>query len=452
MSRARELAGFATAVNPIQDINAGVVTAISFSGDGSALTGIDATSIKDGDGTVRAQANTSGVFITGIATATNVSASSSVTGTTLYGDGSNLTGLPAGLGTAIAATGDGSNVYYTNQVLDIGSNLTIDVPATAVVAYTQYPEIAVASGIDLIIANGDDFVADILGIGTTGAPSALAGGGGRVRADNFVSRDGYNAPGFANGISVTGVATAGVGTFSTSVVVGSAVTANASGIIAAGVATAGVGTFSTSVVVGSAVTANSDGVITSGIVTATTFVGALTGNVTGNASGSSGSCTGNAAGLTGTPDITVGAVAVSGIATFSGGVDYSGGATLREKVNIVANKLSAAPNINLDDGMSHYFTTQETTTATPNIISSVGINTELATGDMLSVTVITTAAAGGYSETWKVDGVDTGITTSWVGGSVPDEGGDSGLDTYALTLIKTGNAAYTIINNLVNSA
>ena len=32
-----------------------------------------------------------------------------------------------------------------------------------------------------------------------------------------------------------------------------------------------------------------------GIVTATTFIGALTGNVTGNASGSSGSCTGNAA-------------------------------------------------------------------------------------------------------------------------------------------------------------
>ena len=52
MSRARELAGFATATNPIQDLNVGVVTAISFSGDGSSLTGIDATSIKDGDGRV----------------------------------------------------------------------------------------------------------------------------------------------------------------------------------------------------------------------------------------------------------------------------------------------------------------------------------------------------------------------------------------------------------------
>ena len=232
MSRARELAGFATATNPIQDLNVGVVTAISYSGDGSALTGIDATYIKDGDGTVRAQANTSGVDITGIVTATTGSF------TNVTGDGSALTGLPAGLGTAIAASGDGANVYYTNQILDIGANLSVDVPATAVVAYTQYPEVAVASGIDLTIADGDDFVSDILGIGTTGAPQTLSGGGGRVRADNFVSRDGYNAPGFANGISVTGVATAGVGTFSTSVVVGSAVTANLAGVIVGGAVTA----------------------------------------------------------------------------------------------------------------------------------------------------------------------------------------------------------------------
>ena len=91
MSRARELAGFATATNPIQDLNVGVVTAISYSGDGSALTGIDATSIKDGDGTVRAQANTSGVDITGIVTATTGSF------TNVTGDGSALTGIEAGL-------------------------------------------------------------------------------------------------------------------------------------------------------------------------------------------------------------------------------------------------------------------------------------------------------------------------------------------------------------------
>ena len=220
----------------------GIVTAYKFVGDGSSLTGIDATSIKDSGGTVRAQANTSGVEVTGIITATSFD-----------GDGSALTGLPAGLGTALASSGDGANVYYTAQVLDIGSNLSIDVPATSVVAYTQYAEVAVASGIDLTIADGDDFVSDILGIGTTGTPQPLAGGGGRVRADNFTDRGGSNAPTFPNGVNVSLAVTA--------------TDINVSGGSTLGIATA------TSVVVGSAVTANSDGLITSGIVTATSFYG-----------------------------------------------------------------------------------------------------------------------------------------------------------------------------------
>ena len=36
----------------------------------------------------------------------------------------------------------------------------------------------------------------------------------------------------------------------------------------------------------------------------------------------------------------------------------------------------------LDNGMVHYYTTNETTTATPNIISTAGINTNMATGDV----------------------------------------------------------------------
>ena len=228
----------------------GIVTAYKFVGDGSSLTGIDATSIKDSGGTVRAQANTSGVDITGVATATSFS-----------GDGSALTGLPAGLGTAIAASGDGANVYYTAQVLELGSNLSIDVPATSVVAYTQYAEVAVAAGIDLTIADGDDFVSDILGIGTTGTPQPLAGSGGRVRADNYTDRGGANAPTFPNGvnvslavtatdINVSGGSTIGVAT-ATSIVVGSAVTISAGGIDAvAGVNVSGAVT-ATSLVYGS---------------------------------------------------------------------------------------------------------------------------------------------------------------------------------------------------------
>ena len=120
---------------------------------------------------------------------------------------------------------------------------------------------------------------------------------------------------------------------------------------------------------------------------------------------------------------------------------------LVERVNITAGKLSDNANINLDNGMVHYFTTTETTTSTPNIISSVGIDTTMSTGDTMAVTIITTAAAAGYSARVSIDGLLTGITTSWVGGSEPSAGGSSGVDIYNYQIIKTGSAAYQVIGN-----
>ena len=59
----------------------GVITATSYSGSGANLTGIDATALKDSNGTVRVQANTTGAVITG-----NVS----VGGTLTYEDVTNV--------------------------------------------------------------------------------------------------------------------------------------------------------------------------------------------------------------------------------------------------------------------------------------------------------------------------------------------------------------------------
>ena len=143
--------------------------------------------------------------------------------------------------------------------------------------------------------------------------------------------------------------------------------------------------------------------------------------------------------------------AQSGIKVLAGGMDMKG--LLQEKVKITADKLSNFPAINLTDGMVHYFTTTETTTSTPNIISTVGINTQMAVGDTASVTVITSADTGGYSARVNIDGLATGITTSWVGGSSPTTGGASGsLDIYSYQIIKTGSATFTVIANLTNAA
>ena len=48
--------------------NAGVITATSYRGDGSQLTGIDATSLKDSGGNTKIQAQASGLMVTGITT------------------------------------------------------------------------------------------------------------------------------------------------------------------------------------------------------------------------------------------------------------------------------------------------------------------------------------------------------------------------------------------------
>ena len=134
-----------------------------------------------------------------------------VSATSFFGDGSNLEGVAsAGLGTALDSDTAGLDViYYTNEVLSIPNTVIVDVPDTADVAYTQYQDVAVESGADFIVADGDDFIPDILGIGSdVQSPGLLAGGGGRIRADNITNKVGDGAPTFAAGVVVTGVATA----------------------------------------------------------------------------------------------------------------------------------------------------------------------------------------------------------------------------------------------------
>ena len=66
-------------------------------------------------------------------------ASGIVSATSFYGDGSNLDGVAsAGLGTALAEEGVGSVIYYTDNILGIGSTMVVTVPTGSDVAYTQY--------------------------------------------------------------------------------------------------------------------------------------------------------------------------------------------------------------------------------------------------------------------------------------------------------------------------
>tara|TARA_Y100001973_G_scaffold53694_1_gene79449 strand:- start:4963 stop:5973 length:1011 start_codon:yes stop_codon:yes gene_type:complete len=130
--------------------------------------------------------------------------------------------------------------------------------------------------------------------------------------------------------------------------------------------------------------------------------------------------------------------------TSSGSVNFNNG-ELIENCNVTAGKLSDNQTINLDNGMVHLFTTTETTTATPNIMSTIGINTTMSNGDAITVTLITTAAAGAYCANIQVDGA--AVTENWIGGSAPSDGGSSGVDVHTFTIIKTASATFTVLGN-----
>ena len=138
---------------------------------------------------------------------------------------------------------DGTNglevIYFTDKVLTISDTITVDPPASTNVAYTQYSEVVVDDTKDLIIADGDDFIPDVLGLSTEGV-TPLVGAGGRVRADNFTNRAGTGAPTFQTGLNVTGNLSVG-GTITyedvTNVDSVGVITAR-SGIVATGVVTA----------------------------------------------------------------------------------------------------------------------------------------------------------------------------------------------------------------------
>ena len=264
-----------------------VASGIATGGDYEVVTLTTSGNVQVGSATT---IHTAGIDLgSGNINSHNINSTGIITAVSFVGDISQATGAAAGLGTALSQ--DQSNplnkIYYTDTILSIGSTQTVNPPDSSNIAYTQYAEIAVEEGYDLIVEDGDDLVPDILGL-STGTAAPLAGAGGRVRADNFTNKAGTGAPTFPNGVNVTGVLTAT--SFSGD---GSALT----GIDDTSLKDSG-DTIR--------VQANTSGAVVTGVLTSTSFSGPLTGNVTGNVTGDvtgnlTGNVTGNVTGnLTGT--------------------------------------------------------------------------------------------------------------------------------------------------------
>ena len=152
-------------------------------------------------------------------------------------------------------------------------------------------------------------------------------------------------------------------------------------------------------------------------------------------------------------------VSVSAGSTFTGRISVNAGfantGPLQERVNVVGNKLSAATNINLSDSNIHYFTTNETGTATPNLRwdGSTTLASKMSLGDTISVTLISKPNNAGYYAQLTIDG--GAVTEEWNGGSAPASANSDGYDVLTYQIVKiaasgTPNTDFLVLANASN--
>ena len=284
----------------------GIVTASSFVGDGTGLTGVAST---DNIQTGTPATFLSNVNITGVTTATG--GVHVGTAATIYSNGNITCGIITATSFTVAGTSLAETIADT-----VGGMVSSNTESGITVAYQDAD-------------NTLDFTVGTLNQDTTGN-AATATALETARAIGGVSFDGTAA------INLPGVNESG--------------NQNTSGT-AAGLS--GSPTITVAKVnVGTAATIHPTGGITAGIVTATSFVGPLTGNVTGNASGSSGSCTGNAATATALETArNIGGVSFDGSASINlpgvntaGDQDTSGNATTATTATTATNITVSANN------------------------------------------------------------------------------------------------------------
>jgi hypothetical protein len=105
------------------------------------------------------------------------------------------------------------------------------------------------------------------------------------------------------------------------------------------------------------------------------------------------------------------------------------------------------------NGTIQYITANATANGTVNIrsTSSQTLNTLMSTGQALTlVLAITNGSTAYYPTAYQIDG--SAITPKWSGGTAPSSGNASAIDSYTLTIIKTGSAAFTVLANVTKYA
>ena len=195
MSRISDLAGFSTALSTTNDLSVGIITATTFSGDGSGLTGVASTDNIQTATDAKFLAN---VNITGVTTATggvNVG-----TAATIYANG-NI--AAAGIVTANGGFVGGLTGNVTGNVTGNADTATTATTATNAQGLTGTPNITVGS-----VAASSGTVSGNLSIGGTLTYQDVE----HVDSVGIITaQQGIQV--LANGANITGIVTVGVTTF-----------------------------------------------------------------------------------------------------------------------------------------------------------------------------------------------------------------------------------------------
>ena len=143
----------------------GVITATSFVGDGSNLTGLADPSVLTVGGSTKVEAVSTGATVTGsLGVAGNITATGNVTANSFSGDGSNLTGV-GGLGDGIGSANNLNYLFTSPELLELTANTIISATqAQGKVVFTASKSVTIGTGVTVEVAAGTTVRTNVLGL------------------------------------------------------------------------------------------------------------------------------------------------------------------------------------------------------------------------------------------------------------------------------------------------
>ena len=151
-----------------------------------------------------------------------------------------------------------------------------------------------------------------------------------------------------------------------------------------------------------------------------------------------------------------GALTVTGTSSIGGTLTLTGSSSavaaiisdIAEVVTISATAATGTIAYDVTTQAVLYYTTNASANWTVNFRGSSGttLNALMATGQSITVAfLVTQGSPAFFNNVVQVDGLTAGVTVRYQGGTAWTSGNASGIDAYVYTIIKTGNAAFTVL-------